>query len=50
MDDMLIMPYLCIKDMINNYFSKPLQGSIFQLLQNTNIDIMNAEYDKYKME
>ena len=44
------MSYCPAKEMVSDYLSKQIQGSLFRLHRNAVIGIINEEYDRYELE
>ena len=48
-DGTIIVIYYPTKEMVSDYLSKPLQGSLFRTYRNTLMGISEADYITYKM-
>ena len=48
--DLIVMSYCPTKEMVSDYLSKPIQGSLFRLHRNAIMGITNEEYDRYVLE
>ena len=48
-DRTVIVTYCPTKEMVSDYLSKPLQGSLFRTHRNTLMDISAAEESLYKI-
>ena len=48
-DGTIVVMYCPAKEMVSNYLSKPLQGSLFRTHCNTFMDILLAEEIQYKL-
>ena len=49
-DGIIIVTYSPTKEMVSDYLSKPLQGSLFQTNCNTLMGITSEKPDQYKLE
>jgi hypothetical protein len=49
-DGTVVVTYCPTKEMISDYFTKPLQGSLFRQHQNAIMGVSQAEYDIYLVE
>jgi len=46
----ITIDYCPTEDMLADYFTKPLQGSLFRRLRNTIMGVTDSEYLQYKTE
>jgi hypothetical protein len=49
-DGTVVVTYCPTKEMISDYFTKPLQGSLFRQHRNAIMGVSEAEYDRYLVE
>ena len=47
-DGTVVMSYCPTKEMVSDYFTKPLQGSLFRLHRNAIMGVSQADYDWYE--
>ena len=49
-EGLIVMSYCPTKEMVSDYLSKPIQGSLFRMHRNAIMGITNEEYDRYELE